>query len=393
MVSVFGALRKAARSLVPRTLLAVTALSLAGCEATGIGGPSIDTSEPVRVALLIPSGSARPGDEILAQALENGARLAMADLDGVAIDLRVYATGGDPARAAGAAVQAVNDGAKIILGPLFADAANAAGVAVAARNINVLSFSNNSDIAGRNVYVLGNTFENTAARLVSYAARQGKGNILVVHDQTPAGEVARRSVEAAIARSPARLAGVQSHAFSQEDVIAAVPNIVAAARSSGAQAVFLTAETATSLPLFAQLLPEAGLDPATIQYIGLTRWDIPPATLSFRGLQGGWFALPDPVLNQQFQTRYAARYGQVPNPIAGLAYDGIAAIGALVKSGRSDALSGAALTQASGFVGVSGVFRLRSDGTNERALAVAQIQNSQVIVIDPAPRSFAGAGF
>ena len=64
-----------------------------------------------------------------------------------------------------------------------------------------------------------------------------------------------------------------------------------------------------------------------------------------------------------------------------------------MKAGKSDALTGSALTQGSGFVGTNGVFRLRTDGTNERGLAVAQIQNNQVVVIDPAPRSFGGAGF
>ena len=64
-----------------------------------------------------------------------------------------------------------------------------------------------------------------------------------------------------------------------------------------------------------------------------------------------------------------------------------------MKAGRANALTGAALTQASGFVGVNGIFRLLPDGTNQRGLAIAQIQNSQVVVIDPAPRSFGGAGF
>ena len=67
-------------------------------------------------------------------------------------------------------------------------------------------------------------------------------------------------------------------------------------------------------------------------------------------------------------------------------------IGALVGAGKSDALTGAALTQGAGFQGVSGIFRLRPDGTNERGLAVATIQNKQVVVIDPAPTSFSGAG-
>jgi ABC-type branched-subunit amino acid transport system substrate-binding protein len=110
-------------------------------------------------------------------------------------------------------------------------------------------------------------------------------------------------------------------------------------------------------------------------------------------VQGGWFAMPDPVMNQQFQSRYQAAYGEMPHPIAGLAYDGIAAIGALVKSGNPNALTRAGLTQGSGFVGVNGIFRLRPDGSNERGLAVAEVRNGQAVVIDPAPRSFGGAGF
>ena len=165
------------------------------------------------------------------------------------------------------------------------------------------------------------------------------------------------------------------------------------AKETGAQALFLTADTAGALPLLSQLLRDNGLDAGTAKFIGLTRWDIPSATLALPGVQGGWFAMPDQGLNQQFQARYQTAFGATPHPIAGLAYDGIAAIGALVKQGKSNALTTTALTQGSGFVGVNGIFRLRPDGTNERGLAVAQISNNQLTIIDPAPKSFAGAGF
>ncbi|MEM8824779.1 MAG: penicillin-binding protein activator, partial [Pseudomonadota bacterium] len=46
----------------------------------------------------------------------------------------------------------------------------------------------------------------------------------------------------------------------------------------------------------------------------------------------------------------------------------------------------------SGFAGTNGVFRLRGDGTIQRALAVAQIVNRQAQVVSPAPRSFGGPG-
>lgn len=383
------------RKTLSRIAVALSALWLAACDPGalpgGNTGPAIDAGAPVPVALLLPSGNS--GDEVVARSLRQAAELAIADLQGVRIDLRVYTTGGSAAQAGQVASRAVDEGARIILGPVYAEAANAAGLAVASRNVNVLSFSNNTDIAGGNVFVLGPTFQNTATRLVSYAAGQGKRRIMVVHDRTPAGDLGRRSIEAAVSRSAASLAGTASYEFSQQGVVAAVPGIVSTARSSGADAMFLTADTAGALPLLAQLLPEGGLDTETVRFIGLTRWDIPPATLALPGVQGGWFALPDPGQTARFQARYAAAYGEQPHPIAGLAYDGIAAIGALARSGRANALGRAGLTQGAGFAGVNGVFRLRPDGTNERGLAVAQIRNNQVVVIDPAPRSFGGPGF
>jgi ABC-type branched-subunit amino acid transport system substrate-binding protein len=380
-----------------KALMTVCALAsavvLSACDTTAIGtGPSIDTSAPVPVALLLPSGSGNSGDEVLATSLKQAADLAIADLQGVQIDLRVYDGAADPAGAAAAATKAVDEGAKIILGPVYAEAANAAGVAVASRGVNVLSFSNNTDIAGGNVFVLGSTFQNTAQRLTAFAARQGKGRIVIVHDKTPSGQLGANAIAQAAKGSGATVVGQAPYEFSQQGVIAAVPGIVSTIRGSGADAIFLTADTAGALPLLTQLLPESGIDPAVTKFIGLTRWDIPPATLSLPGVQGGWFALPDPGLSSQFDARYTAAYGSAPHPIAGLAYDGIAAIGALIRTGRPDALSAASLTQSSGFAGVNGIFRLRPDGTNERGLAVATIQNSQVMVIDPAPRSFGGAG-
>ena len=388
----FARLRPARKSLAAALAAAGLAL-LSACTPTGLGGPTINTSAPVPVALLVPGGSGNSGDEVLARSLTQAAQLAIADLQGVQIDLRVYNTQGSAPVAAEVARQAVSEGAKVILGPVYAESANAAGLAVAASGVNVLAFSNNPAVAGGNVFVLGPTFQTSANRLADYAVRQGKSRVVVVHDRNPEGELGRRAIEAALIRSGLTVAGMVGYEFSQEGVLAAIPEIAAAVRSAQADAIFLTADSAGALPYLAQLLPEAGIDPSVVTFIGLKRWDIPPGTLSLPGVQGGWFALPDPALTDEFAARYAAAYGGPPHPIAGLAYDGIAAIGALARQGNAGALTGASLTQPAGFAGVNGVFRLLPDGTNERGLAVAQVQNNQVFVIDPAPRSFGGFGF
>lgn len=386
---------KSARKSLGRISTVFAALALAACQPVGgsSGGPSIDPSGPVPVALLVPGGSGQASDELLARSLQNAARMAISDLGGVQIDLRVYNTSGQAGQAQAMAAQAIDEGARIILGPVFAQEANAAGVAAASRGVNVLAFSNNPDIAGGNVFILGPTFQNTATRLGSYAARNGKRRIMIVHDQNAAGLIGRAAIERGVSSSGGTVVAVGSYEFSQNGVVQAAPQIAAAARANSADALFLTADTAGALPLISQMLADNGMGPAATQFIGLTRWDIPQATLSLPGVQGAWFALPDPALYAQYQSRYQAAFGEAPHPISGLAYDGIAAIGALVKKGQSNALTGTALTQGAGFVGVNGVFRLRSDGQNERGLAVAQIRNGQAVIIDPAPRSFGGAGF
>jgi hypothetical protein len=146
-------------------------------------GPRI-SGQTVEVAMLLPLSSPQGGDAIIARSLENAARLAATEQTGVTLNLRVYNTDGNPSTAATVARQAVQEGADVILGPLRSESAAAVGIAVANSGVSVLSFSNNAEVAGGNVFVLGNTFANTANRIVSYAARQGAGNIVVVMPRT-----------------------------------------------------------------------------------------------------------------------------------------------------------------------------------------------------------------
>ncbi|MFZ5962298.1 penicillin-binding protein activator [Thalassococcus sp. BH17M4-6] len=391
------AVLSSARKAMTRVVAVSSLLWLAACDASmigglaGSGGPSVDTNAPVRVALLVPKSD--PGAGVVARSLENAARLAVADLDGVQIDLQVYDTAGSASTAAAQAQRAVDDGAKIILGPLFGEAANAAGVAVADEGINVLSFSNTPGIAGGNVFILGNTFANSADRLLKYAAGQGKGRVAVLHTNNVPGQVGRNAVQSAAARSGATVVGTEAYDLTTESLSAALERIKAVMAQQDAQSLILTDDWAGGLSVVLQLAPEKGISPASTQYMGLSRWDARSDGFNLPGIQGGWFTMPNRAAQSSFESRFTAAYGSAPHELAGLGYDGIAAIGALVGQGRRDALTGRALTQSAGFQGTGGVFRLLSDGTNERGLAIATVRNNQVVIIDPAPRSFSGAGF
>ena len=66
----------------------------------------------------------------------------------------------------------------------------------------------------------------------------------------------------------------------------------------------------------------------------MQRWDVSAEALAVPSLQGGVFAAPDPALVGAFSGRYQAAYGEAPHELAGLAFDGIAAVGALIAQAR-----------------------------------------------------------
>jgi len=380
------------RAVVPICLLALIAACTPQPPAPGAGETDIDPDGPISVALLVPTGSTDPQRAALGRALENAARLAEGDLQGVRLTLRVYDTGGTPDAGVEAMQSALDDGAQVVLGPLFSDVAVAVAPLAGAANVPVLSFSNNPVIAGGNLYVLGNTFENTARRVIGFSSAQGLTSVGIVHPQGVEGTQARAAVLDAAAAFGATVVASGSYPLSVEGISSTVPGIARDLRGLGANVVVLTDGPTGGLTFVAETLRGSGLRPDAVRLAGLQRWDTSLQALAQPGLEGGWFAAPDPVLAQQFANRFEARFAMAPHPLSALAYDGMAAIGALISEARAearrDAFSRARLTAPTGFAGVGGVFRLRDTGAVERALAVFEVRDGAARLIDPAPRGF-----
>ncbi len=382
-----------------RAVALAAAMAVVAACAAPIGVPSndgvaVDVNAPVKVALLVPYGSGDAGREQIARSLENAARLAQADLRNASLDLVIYPTAGTSAGGQAAASQAVAEGAKILVGPLFSTETAGAQPVAAQAGLNVLSFSNNVSVAGSNVFILGTSFENTADRLVAYGLANGLRNFGVVYPAGLEGETARDAVTAAVRARGATLAGVQSYNLSVEGIQAAAVPAAATLSAAGADAIILTDGPSGGLAFIAEGLRANGLTGA--QFLGMQRWDVSAEALIVPALQGGVFAAPDPALVAAFNGRYQTAYGENPHELAGLAYDGVAAVGALVAQARSQGgspFSTARLTQPAGFAGVNGPFRFMSNGRIQRNLAIIEVRNGQAIVTERAARSFDAVGY
>lgn len=380
-------------------LFLVAAAIVAACDAqfpVANNTRAVDASAGVKVALLVPLNSGQAELDFLGTSLVNAARMARDDLGGADVTLQVYPTAGDPAAAAVAASQAVAEGAQVFVGPLFSTAAAAVAPVAASNGIPVLTFSNNTDVAGGNVYLLGVTFESVADRVVSHAVGQGKSDIAVIHSDDPAGASGRDAAQNAIARFGGSYVGAWTYQLSPQGISEAAPGIAEAVAATNATAVVLTDDPGAGLTFLTPVLATGGLTNRNTQFLGLTRWNEPPAAATTISMQSGIFAAPDPATVASFSGRYTSIYGGAPHPLASLAYDGMAAVGAMVRAARAGgtgALSTAQITDPAGFAGINGVFRLLPNGRNQRGLALLQLQDGAAVVIDAAPRSFGeGAG-
>src|SRR5690349_11516999 len=110
-------------------------------------------SGQIKVGLLLPLSA--PGNAGAAgQSMRNAAELAISEFNNPNIQLLVKDDGGSAQGAQQAAQQALDEGAEIILGPLFAGSVTQAGQVARGRGVPVIAFSTDSNVAGRGVYLL-----------------------------------------------------------------------------------------------------------------------------------------------------------------------------------------------------------------------------------------------
>lgn len=386
-----------------RGIVTLFGLAAAGC--SGALGPDLGTSnniwslpgqnQPqnvlgiqggVRVGLIL-SLSAEGNAGAAAQSMRDAAELALAEFANPNIQLIVKNDAGTALGAQEAVQAALTEGAEIVLGPLFSHSVAAAGQITRNRGIPMIAFSTDTNVAARGVYLLSFLPESDVERVVGYAAEQGKKSFLALLPDNAYGTTVEGAFKQAVAARRGRVAALERYPSEQAQMIDPVRKVAASVRQ--ADSIFI-ADAADATPQVVQLLASNGVSSRRIQFIGSGLWD-DPKIFSNPNLNGAWFVAPDMAGYRAFAQRYKARFGRDPVRTASLAYDAVSLVAALVKTQGPNRFSEEILTNPSGFAGLDGLFRFRSDGTCERALAVMEIRNGAARVVSPAPRSFASA--
>jgi substrate-binding family protein len=356
------------------------------------GGPPMPAATigagQVKVALILPmSGAGNAG--VAGQAMRNAAELALEEFKAPNIQLLVKDDGGTPEGARQGAEQALAEGAEIILGPLFAQAVAAVGQVARARNVPIIAFSTDTNVASRGIYLLSFLPESDVARIVHYAASVGKRSYAALIPDNPYGTVVEAAFKQDVARRGGQIVALEHYPHDKAAMAGPVRNVAQAA--ARADTIFIP-DGGDAVPDVVAALIAGGVNTKRIQLIGTGLWGDDSRIFSTPALDGGWYAAPDGAGYRAFVARYSARFKQAPVRTATLAYDAVALVAALVKTQGPQRFAPEILTNPSGFSGIDGLFRFRPDGTNERGLAVLRVTPSGAQIISPAPKSFAASG-
>jgi ABC-type branched-subunit amino acid transport system substrate-binding protein len=342
--------------------------------------PLVAGNGQVKVAVVLPL-SATGNAGVAAQSMKNAAEMALAEFQNPNIQLLIKDDGGSPQGAQQGTQQALDEGAEIILGPLFAQSVPATAQLTRTRGVSVIAFSTDSSIAGRGVYLLSFLPESDVNRIVEYSASIGKKSFAAMLPDNAYGNVVEAAFKQAVGRRGGRIVAFEKYGA---DRLAPARNV---ASSLGSADALLLADDGESVVATADALTGAGANLRNIQLLGTGLWDNPRVFAS-PALQGGLYAAPDPAGFRAFAARYRAKYGGEPVRTATLAYDAVALVAALARTQGPQRFSPDVLTNASGFAGIDGLFRFRADGSNERGLAVMRVGSGGGLPVAGSPKSF-----
>ncbi len=359
--------------------------------------PRPQISNAMKVAVLVPmtGGSARIG-----QSIANAANLALLDLNSSKIRLSVYNTEGGAASAAHAALA---DGAKIILGPLFAADVRAVQQIAHAAGVPLITFSNDAALASAGTYVLGFQPTQEVQRVVAYAKARGIVRFGALAPQGQYGTVTTRALQ----NSGVAVGAVESYPRDKTKVFAAARRISnyearllaargAAASSGGAGTTMrlpappfdalLLPDSGGFLRAMLPLLKSYGVETPRVRFLGTGLWAAEPSLTKEPMLAGAWFAS---VPNGQFNSmarRFQSQFGYAPPRLASLGYDAVLLAAAGLRSWSPGmAFPAGVLGNSAGYTGVDGYFRF-SNNIAIRALEVQEITPGGLRTVSGASR-------
>ena len=329
-----------------------------------------------RIALLVPQTGP---DAAVGTSIANATTMALLDSRSDRLRITIY----DTATGAAAAAQAaVNDGNRLILGPLLADDVRAVQPVARAANVPLISFSNDSSVAGNGTFLLGFEPGQAVQRVVSHARAAGMTRFGALVPRSVYGERALASLRAAVTAAGGTVVAAEFFDRTAAGLSGASRRV---SRAGEIDALLIADSGQTAI----RAVPIVREGVANVRILGTELWNTEAALAGNAAMRGAWFASVSDTLYGQMATRYRERYGAAPYRLASLGYDAVLLTIRMARDWRpGTAFPMNRLFVEDGFGGIDGIFRFDQRGIAVRALEVSEVRQGGFAVVDPAPTAW-----
>lgn len=367
-------------------------LSAAGCQSEGAewskhfkdvapNPPSTAVEErigdgPVEITLLLPRGSTGIYSDATRD-VRDGAAFAAAELGTALIMVRVVDTSGGPARAKEAAEAAAARKSSLFLSYAGQAVTQAVAAIPSAQRPPIINLS--QPVAAENVFNFAPDEVREAATAVQGADPAARKSLVVIAPDDFGADTQTRLT------SLIKATGGQVQAVIHYPLTGKSPGKLSATDTESvknAAAILILGGSAS----VQKVLTETRVLNPKAQILGTQSW--PQSACSSTAASGAIIAAADQEGAALIADRYKRHKGRALTGNAARSYDSVAIGSGLVRAHGADALTPSALTNKTGFRGVTGVFRFSTTGSVEPMLGLYRVEGGKLVPLEKASPAF-----
>ena len=305
----------------------------------------------------------------------------------------------------------IDEGVKVVIGPLFSKSLAAIQSDVASKNINIFALTNNINLRNKGIWIFGVDPQAQTEKVLRYALEKGSKNIAALLPQNAYGLLLFDTITSFTQANLMKIEKIEFYNFSLESQRKTAQKISDGFKDyklyldkikeqdneeekvnevlfmeKPFDSVFIAA-AGQNLTVLSSQLQYNNVDPKIVQYLGISSWE-DSSILNEPALEGGVFVTTSEMYQKKIKLIYKNSFNKEMPKIAMIAYDIVALLGLLNNLGSNFNIYD--LVNDEGYIGLRGLFRLKKNGVVERAFQLKKIKNKKFTILKKANNQFSG---
>ncbi len=305
----------------------------------------------------------------------------------------------------------ISNDVDLIIGPVFSNNVLKVKNYLDGQNVPIITFSNNSEVSDRNVYVFGLTIEDELTSIYEYSIDRGINKFAVIVPDNKYGNKVKNEINKfhyennksssqfifyptkdpdyyKIAREVSNyderklnldnrvklLEKLQSESSLKELKLLRNKDTLG---EVDFEAVIIIARSFSELTNFISILPYYDVDPKKVKFIGNSIWG-KELILKEPSMKNSYFSSLDLNARKKFKEEYKKIFKNNPHSLAALAYDLVGLISSLNMEYKK--ITNEILHSDLGYIGINGWFRFDENGKVKRRPLIFHIGNDKFVI-------------